>query len=399
MSSEQYVVAAPYPEGAIVKIAEELSSKGRLWALFMPSRRISRGASKVAKVLRHGNMGGRLSRGAQHLPQLVEVAGNLELIRLASRLPFLGRAFVSPMAQIKRQFDHAVAGRLRNSNHILIGMPGASLEAFSSDTSAHRVLHEVDAHPRARNAILLAHYGPGFDREVVPEGECRRIEAELALADTVLSPSSLVTRQLISQGVTADKIVQIPFGVDLSRFAPIRINRMQARPRLIYVGQISYRKGIPFLLSAAQGGNFDIVMIGPVVAPELVTNLPSNVSHLQPVTHEALAAELAGADAFVFPSLEDNFALVILEAVAAGLPVITTDGTGSSELLSASEATVVPAGDVNALQTAMEAIGPLDWQERDSRATAARIRFAAEDGLLSWPSYARQVIAAIDARI
>jgi glycosyltransferase involved in cell wall biosynthesis len=72
---------------------------------------------------------------------------------------------------------------------------------------------------------------------------------------------------------------------------------------------------------------------------------------------DALLREMSEADVFVFPSLFEGFALVILEAMAAGLPLITTPNTAGPDLIEhGKEGLIVPAGDANALREAMESL-------------------------------------------
>jgi starch synthase len=85
--------------------------------------------------------------------------------------------------------------------------------------------------------------------------------------------------------------------------------------------------------------------------------LPPGVVCLGQTPREALLREMSEADVFVFPSLFEGFALVILEAMAAGLPVITTPNTAGPDLIEdGKEGFVVPAGDENALREAMESL-------------------------------------------
>ena len=87
------------------------------------------------------------------------------------------------------------------------------------------------------------------------------------------------------------------------------------------------------------------------------SRLPAGVVCLGQTPREALLREMSEADVFVFPSLFEGFALVILEAMAAGLPVITTPNTAGPDLIEdGKEGLIVPAGDVKALQTAMESL-------------------------------------------
>jgi len=98
----------------------------------------------------------------------------------------------------------------------------------------------------------------------------------------------------------------------------------------------------------------ELRLVGGGEQPEL---LPPGVVCLGQTPREALLREMSEADVFVFPSLFEGFALVILEAMATGLPVITTSNTAGPDLIEdGKEGLIVPAGDVEALQTAMESL-------------------------------------------
>lgn len=85
--------------------------------------------------------------------------------------------------------------------------------------------------------------------------------------------------------------------------------------------------------------------------------LPAGVVCLGQTPRDALLREMSEADVFVFPSLFEGFALVILEAMAAGLPVITTPNTAGPDLIEdGKEGLIVPAGDPTALRAAMESL-------------------------------------------
>jgi glycosyltransferase involved in cell wall biosynthesis len=100
--------------------------------------------------------------------------------------------------------------------------------------------------------------------------------------------------------------------------------------------------------------NAELRLVGGGQQPE---PLPRGVVCLGQTPREALLREMSEADVFVFPSLFEGFALVILEAMAAGLPVITTPNTAGPDLIEdGKDGLIVPAGDVKALQTAMDSL-------------------------------------------
>jgi glycosyltransferase involved in cell wall biosynthesis len=240
---------------------------------------------------------------------------------------------------------------------------------------------------------------------------------EHALADLVVVASSFSKKTLVENGVPEEKICVLPYGVGgefvAAGAAKIRGTGQEARGegearhgargerlealdarhstlvtkpfRFLYAGYLTKRKGIGVLLEAWQGArgmglevgrvgeeasgerkhfdrdNFEILKqnaeLRLVGGGEQPSALPLGVVCLGQTPREALLREMSEADAFVFPSLFEGFALVILEAMAAGLPVITTPNTAGPDLIKdGKEGLIVPAGDVEALRTAMESL-------------------------------------------
>ena len=108
-------------------------------------------------------------------------------------------------------------------------------------------------------------------------------------------------------------------GVDLSLFHPRAKNASEyPRPLLLYVGRVSHEKGLEDFLRLSTPGTKLIVGDGPARA-ELAAKYPAAV-FLGFRGGEALAAMYANADLFVFPSRTDTFGIVLIEAIASGLP-------------------------------------------------------------------------------
>lgn len=325
---------------------------------------------------------------------------SFEISRIFSTL--LSRATGHPpqLDELKRRFDSRAAAHLDSARQVIFGMPGACESVFRASPSALKVFHAVDTHPRAHNDALLAHYAPAeLSGELYSSRLVSRIENELRLADLVLVPSQIVFDEMKANGVDEEKLCIVRYGVDLSRFVPLgRLSLpSRSRPQLLYVGQISRRKGVPFLVRAADGLDVDVDLVGPIVDRALLRELPSNVRYLGVLPHDEVANALAHADAFAFASVEDACPLALIEAAGAGLPVVTTSAAGSSEMLDSRELTLVPPGDVVALRQAMAEVVPLTEAERTARAHRMRAS-SGNNRVKDWAEYAEQVTNAIHAR-
>lgn len=397
---ELITVAAPYPEGGAVALARAAESAGLLTGLLMPSRRAFRAAATVAAHLGRPDVARRLRRGAGEVRALHEIAPLFEPLRLASPLPVLGPR-LSDIHRLKAVFDRRVARTDLADAAAVVAMPEAALATFQRNAGRLRVFHEVDGHPRARNEVLERIYGRARAAgEAHSDAIVDRIEAELALADLVLSPSRAVTDQMVANGVPRAKLLEAHLGVDLDAFTFPGVGetgRAGDRPVALYVGQISLRKGIPFLLDAVRGRAIDVRLLGPMVDPSALAGAPENVRYEGVVSHAAVAEAMRTADVFVLPTLEDAFGLVVVEAAASGLPVISTTGAGAAEVLQPEDLVTVPVGDAVALSAAFEGVRPLLAEERIDR--AERIRAAGRSGALNdWPAWSATVLGGIAGR-
>jgi glycosyltransferase involved in cell wall biosynthesis len=386
-------VVAPYAEGAIVEYARWAERCGNLVSFWLPSRGLTSGLAKIVPGARGASIRSRLTRGTDQVARVRTISPALEILRLLSRSPLLRSFAPSAMDHYKRVFDRAVSRRFVAGDAV-VAMPGAAEETFKRSAGAVKVLHAVDGHPRAVNELLRSTFGSAAEREIVPDRRVAQIEREFAAADIVIVPSDLKRQQYIEYGVDSGRLVTAPYGVDLRRFFPSGDDEVdRIRPVLLYVGQISYRKGVPLLIDAARGLDVDVAMIGPVVQPALLRSLPLNITHQGAIAPEALNHQMNRSDALVLPSLEDAFGLVVLEALAAGLPVFTTDETGAAEVIGVQDGLVLPAGDREHLRTAMAATPILKASER--RARAERVR--ATGGGRTWRHFTTTIDDAIVA--
>lgn len=179
-------------------------------------------------------------------------------------------------------------------------------------------------------------------------------KAQIALADKVIVLSSFIKGQMERHGVPAEKVVILPPAIAPEFFTPPP--KITTEPfRVLYVGRIEPLKGIHFLLQAWKAlslPNAELWLVGHIL-PEMkgiLAHYEGSFRHLGSLSQEKLAEVYRQASVLVFPTLIDSFGMVILEAMASGLPVIATAHSAAPDLL---DEGVIPAGDVEALKAAM----------------------------------------------
>jgi glycosyltransferase involved in cell wall biosynthesis len=160
-------------------------------------------------------------------------------------------------------------------------------------------------------------------------------------ARAVLAATPRLADELASHGIRQTRIWSR--GVDLAQFrpglAPPDAYAGLARPILLNVGRIAVEKNIEAFLASPAPGTKVVVGDGPALA-DLKARFPRTL-FLGALSGEALARAYAGADIFVFPSRTDTFGLVLVEAMAAGLPVAAYPVAGPLDVVGSSGAGVL----------------------------------------------------------
>lgn len=213
---------------------------------------------------------------------------------------------------------------------------------------------------------------------------------DLRQASVVHATSELERRQLRAFGVR-QAIAMIPNGV--AEISSVGNSRERlTRPYVLFLGRIHQVKGVSELLSAWEMlGNrgWDLVLAGPDEEGFMKNRrLPDNVRYIGMVTGDAKLALLRNASILTLPSHTENFGIVVAESLAAGVPVIATQGTPWECLVSERCGWWVPLSTVDlcsALSTAistdaavLQAMG-----QRGQDLVAKRF---------SWPTIARQML-------
>jgi len=150
-------------------------------------------------------------------------------------------------------------------------------------------------------------------------------------ADRIVCGSEFVRQGIHDVGGPVDKCVVVPYGVDAK---PGRLRRRASGPlKVLFVGAVGLRKGVQYIKNAAEmlsHSQFEFRLVGSVgVNPRAEAALRSAVSIPGPTPRSEMSKNWEWADVFLLPSLCEGSATVCYEALAAGLPVITTPNAGS----------------------------------------------------------------------
>jgi glycosyltransferase involved in cell wall biosynthesis len=220
--------------------------------------------------------------------------------------------------------------------------------AFSNFSGSQpRILFQLHPHPASVRAILQRERrlhpdcSASLDKEwelALPPEDFDRLVEEAAMADHWLVASQFTKRTLIEAGTPAERVAVIPYGTDLVKFSHANTRDCPAgRPlRLLFVGTLSQRKGVKYLLEALEllpQGVVELALCGRAVDDLALFRDRSQVRVYPSISDQGLLGAYRNADVFVFPSLAEGFGHVLLEAMASGLPIISTDRTAAPDLI------------------------------------------------------------------
>ena len=279
-------------------------------------------------------------------------------------------------------------------------LSNAHLEAARAARAAGRfVVSEQMAHPHIGRAYAeeRARF-PGLEKEdptwVIEDGILR--DRELwSLADLVLAPSGWVRDAIVGHGIPASKVEVVPYGIGEEWLEGCP----QPDPgRILYVGAVNLGKGVHYLAEAGRelrrrGVAHDIRVVGRIKPGLKERSEFRGPTYVGQVPRVRVRQEFLAADVFVLPTLTDSFALVHLEALASGVPVITTHACGSV-VRDGVEGFIVPVRDARALAKRIEQL--LTDRALRARMSEAARRRAAE---FTWARYGERLLEVLGAHL
>ncbi|WP_435151295.1 glycosyltransferase family 4 protein [Candidatus Pelagibacter bacterium nBUS_44] len=282
------------------------------------------------------------------------------------------------------------------NTQILISWSGAAESSFKSNYNKNyvKVLERGSSHIEFQKKILEEEYKKfSIKREVINKEVIEKELREYELADYIMVPSLFAKKTFLEFGVKEEKIICIPYGVDLKEFN--KNQKIHNNFIILNVGQISLRKGSYYLLKAFMDlnlkdcelhfvGNIDFDMKN--IIGQFKKN--KNIKFFNHVPQNKLKNFYNNSDIFVIPSIEEGMAVVQLQAMACGLPVISTTNSGGSDIIDENEnGYVIKIRDIEQLKKKISYL----YYNRQVLKRFSENSFIKANKFLSWDNYGDKI--------
>jgi glycosyltransferase involved in cell wall biosynthesis len=219
-------------------------------------------------------------------------------------------------------------------------------------------------------------------------------------ADQVVVTTEAMRATVLGYGVAPNRVTVIPNYVDLDSFAPFG----EAAPgerKVVFVGRFNAQKNLSALIDAVSGLDVTLELIGDgELRPLLVERARERGVRLSLpgiVPHERLPAMLAKATVFVLPSHYEGHPKVLIEAMAAGLPIVGAASMGISDMLSHERTGLIAEPSAEGLRAAISRLlsdrALAQRLGQEARATAIN-RYSKENAIAAFRAVYERVLAA-----
>jgi glycosyltransferase involved in cell wall biosynthesis len=288
--------------------------------------------------------------------------------------------------RLRRLVDKKAVRYVSGSSHV-VGYPGFSRSAFleAQKRGVIRVLNYPIAHHRHHLNFRTeeARINPAFAATWPPlehftPDYLRVLDEEIEMATVIMVGSAYAKRTFVEQGIDPDRIRVCPYGVDISAFQNLPCEKSD-KFKVVFAGQIGQRKGLSYLLEGYRDfarHDTELHLIGRLVGSDAWrTDYGSLFQHTPHLTRSELARTLANCDVFVFPTLLEGMPLTVVEAMAAGLPIIATRNGPDEIVRDGVDGFLVPERDPAAISACLQRLyEDPELRRRMGQAAAERSR-------------------------
>ncbi len=204
-----------------------------------------------------------------------------------------------------------------------------------------------------QNMLKQAYRDFGMEQHELSDKYLNKQMRDINNADYVVVPKGFAYESFIKNNFPKEKLVPVPFGINLEKFKDFKKDKKDSVFRAVFVGRVSIIKGAPYLLKAWENLNLknaELIMVGEIMKE--MRGIVKKYKKNKTIKFTGVANSLdyyKKADIFVFPSLSEGSALVTYEALAAGLPQIVTENSGTP-IKDGKEGFIIPARDPKAFE-------------------------------------------------
>jgi glycosyltransferase involved in cell wall biosynthesis len=278
------------------------------------------------------------------------------LFRGWQKLPGFLKSIYNPQYFISDLFDKSASYCLEDAD-LFVGWSSYSLHTLrkAKKMGMVAVIDHGSSHIKYQDKILKEEYEKfGVKVELAHPKIIEKEMKEYEEADYVAIPSMFVKRTFLEYGFPENKLIHVPYGVELSQFK--QIPKSDNIFRVIFVSGMSLRKGVHYLLQAFSELNLpnsELLLIGSIndeIKP-FFKKYEDRFKWLGHIPQNELYKYYSQGSVFVLNSIEDGFGMVIIQAMACGLPVIATTNTGGEDIIrDGKDGFVIPIRDVEKLK-------------------------------------------------
>lgn len=301
-----------------------------------------------------------------------------------------------PDHMVHEIFDR-LAVRHVGAPDVFDGLASFSLHSIraAKKAGAVTVVSRGSSHIEYQNKILKEEYEEhGIRRVVHDPANTEKDILEYAEADYISIPSLFAKRTFLEYGIPESKLIHVPYGVDLSSFR--QLPKEDDVFRVIMTGGMTLRKGVHHLLQAFAELNLpksELMLIGSMndEMKPFFEKYAGHFKHMGHIPQGDLHRYYSQGSVFAFPSIEDGFGMVIIQAMACGLPVIASENTGGPDIVDdGKEGFIIPIRSVEKLKEKLTYM----YEHPEERARMGEAAKARVSQGFTWDDYGDNMVAA-----